>query len=264
MPQQQQQQQQAPGSPRGQRKPKANGRPKALDVSNGKALYYKYQPLQYNSITQGNWIDVEVIMVREDGAVMIDLKEGYWFTVEEQKSRFRARARKTYAPDTELQYHSVTQGGWVDCSVIRVNAKDQSIMINLKENYWMSVAEQDEKLRLPCYDKFDELVWDASKLLDRDPPDREGAERKYLEVLQTEPDHIGSMLRLAELLADRGDLQGAEARWREVLNENPFEEKALSDLGDLLKIIGGAEEAKQLHKRWKRVRDKLKEIEEEG
>lgn len=241
---------------------KAPSKAKPLDVSNGKALFKKYQNIEYNSVTQGAWLDVQVIMVREDGAIMIDLKDRFWFDPEEQKTKFRDGGRKPYLLDSELQYFSSTQGGWVDCIV--VNQNKDGVQINIKENYWMSVAEQDEKLRLPLYDRSDEVVWESGKLLKMEPPDCRQAEQKLRTLLQEETDLTLAMETLATLLRDYyQDYTGAEELYQRALNDNPFEIKVLSDFGDLLKFRGRAKEAEEMHQRWRKVRDKMKEIEDE-
>lgn len=235
-----------------------------LDVSNGKALYKKYDNIEYNSITQGAWLEVQVIMVREDGAIMIDLKDRYWFDLQEQSGKFREGGRKPWLVESELQYYSQTQGGWVDCTVVNRNMADNTIQISCKEHYWMSVAEQDEKLRMPLYDRSDEVVWEAGKMLKQDPADCKGSEQKLRQLLQDEPDHTLAMESLANLLRDwHLDFGGAEVLYRRALNENPFEIKVLSDFGDLLKVLGKKPEAEEIHQRWRKVRDKMKEIEDE-
>jgi len=239
-------------------------RARPLDVSNGKALFKKYDNIEYNSVTQGAWLEVQVIMVREDGAIMIDLKDRYWFDVQEQASKFREGGRKPWLVESELQYYSQTQGGWVDCTVVNRNPSDNSIQISCKEHYWMGVAEQDEKLRMPLYDRSDEIVWESGKMLKQDPPDCRGAEEKLKQLLLDEPDHTLAMESLANLLRDwHQDYAGAEELYRRALNENPFEVKVLSDFGDLLKVLRKKTEADEIHQRWRKVRDKMKEIEDE-
>jgi len=243
------------------------GRPaqhKPLDVSNGKALFLKGQKVQYKSVTQGTWVDAEVVMVREDGAVMIDLKDRHWFEVADQMAKFRARPRRLFDTGMDVQYFSVTQGGWTDC-IVSDYREDGAVQISIKDNYWMKVPEQDEKLRAPCFDRCDELVWEAEKLMRKTPPECHAAEEKYREALQLDPDHVTSMLGLAALLRDYfGELVEAEQLFRAVLEESPFDLTALSDLGDLLKVVGRGEDAKQLHKKWWKVRDRLKELEEDA
>merc|ERR1712129_134233 len=113
------------------------------------------------------------------------------------------------------------------------------------------------------YDKSDEIVWETSKMLEAEPPDTRGAEQKLKQLLQEEPDHTLAMESLAALVRDYyGDLSGAEELYRRALNENPFELKVLSDYGDLLKVLGKKGEADEMHQRWRKVRDKLKEIED--
>jgi len=235
-----------------------------LDVSNGKARFKKYQNIEYDSVTQGAWLEVQVIMVREDGGIMIDLKDRYWFDVDEQWKKFREGSRKAWLVDSELEYWSVSNQGWTRCSVCDRNPQDNSIQIDIKKGYWMSVAEQDEKLRLPLYDGGDEIVWKTGRMLQADPPDVSGAEKMLRKLLQEASDHTLAMESLAAILRDYfGDLPGAEALYRQALNENPFELKVLSDLGDLLRVQGQESEADEMHKRWRKVRDKLKDIEEE-
>lgn len=235
-----------------------------LDVSNGKARFKKYQNVEYNSITQGAWLEVQVITVNRDGCIMIDLKDGYWFTVEEQWQKFRDGSRKAWLVDSELEYWSVTHASWTPCVVIDRNPQDNSIQIDIKKGYWMSVAEQDEKLRLPLYDKGDEIVWKTGKMLAAEPPDVAGAEKMLRKLLQEAPDHTLAMESLAAILRDYfGDLDGAEDLYRQALNENPFELKVLSDLGDLLLVRGQEKEAEEMHQRWRKVREKLKDIENE-
>merc|ERR1719210_1381516 len=67
-------------------------KPKPMDVSNGKALYAKYAKCFYNSVSLGKWVEATVIMVNENGEIMIDTKEEYWFSVQEQQEKFRACA----------------------------------------------------------------------------------------------------------------------------------------------------------------------------
>mmetsp|Transcript_31386 Transcript_31386/g.67443 ORF Transcript_31386/g.67443 Transcript_31386/m.67443 type:complete len:265 (-) Transcript_31386:525-1319(-) len=239
-------------------------RARGLDVSNGKALFRKHGFVQYNSVTQGTWVDAEVIFVREDGSIMIDLKDGHWFSVADQRSKFREGRRKAWAIGTELQYFSLTQGGWTDCTVTNLNPADHAVMINIKAEYWMSVDEQDQKLRLPCLDKYDELIYEASRLLERDNPDVASAEQRYREVLKAESDHVVALEAMAVLhMNHRSDLAMAENYFRKALDENPWSLRTLTDLGDILKVTRRAEEGKRLHKRWRKVRDRLKELEED-
>lgn len=241
---------------------KAKG--KALDVSNGKARFAKHSLVLYNSVTQGTWVDAEVVFIREDGAIMIDLKDGHWFSVEDQRSKFKEGGRKPWAVGTELQYFSVTQGGWTDCTVTAMNPQDRSIQINIKADYWMQVDEQDQKLRAPCVDKFDELVHEAEHLLKRSPPDVAGAEKKYRDVLKVDTEHVAALEGLAVLYTNFiGDLEIAEDLFRKALDENPWSSRALTDLGDILKVTRRSDEGKKFHKRWRKVRDRLKELEEE-
>jgi len=237
---------------------------KGLDVSNGKAWFAKHSFVQYNSVTQNTWVDAEVIFVREDGSIMIDLKDGHWFSVEDQRTKFRDGRRKAWAVGTELQYFSVTQGGWTDCTVTAMNPQDRSIQINIKADYWMQVDEQAQKLRAPCVDKTDELVYEAGHLLERSVPDAAGAEEKYREVLKMEPDHVAALEGLAVLMMNfRSDLEASEDLFRQALVENPWSLRALTDLGDILKVTQRLDEARKLHKRWRKVRDRLKDLEEE-
>jgi len=237
---------------------------KPLDVSGGKALFKKYQNIEYNSITQGAWLEVQVIMVNEDGAIMIDLKDRYWFGIEEQRLKFREGSRKAWLEGSELEYLSTTHNSWTPCMVVERNEKDNSIQIDIKKGYWMSVAEQDKKLRLTLYDASDIIVWETGKMLQEDPPDPHKAEQKLRELLQEEPDHTLAMESLAAILRDYfDDLAGADELYRRALNENPFELKVLSDFYDLLRVQGHAAEAEEMYQRWRKVRDKLKDIEED-
>lgn len=235
-----------------------------FDISNGKTLFKKYECIEYNSQSHNAWLEVQVLMVREDGAIMIDLKDKYFFTVQEQKEKFRKGSRQPWQIDTELQYYSLTQGGWVDCTVTLLRDIDNAVQINIKAEYWMLEDEQEEKLRLPIYEVSDEVVWEVGKLLKMEPPQYKQGERRLEELLENEPDHTSALECLAALRRDHyGDYSGAEKLYRQALDENPFELKVLSDFGDLLKAMGNKSEGEQVHQRWRKVRDKVKDIEEE-
>lgn len=232
-----------------------------LDISNGKAVFKKHQHIQYNSITQKKWIDVQVIFVREDGAVCIDLKDRHYFSVEDQKTKFREHRRCWHVND-ELQYKSASHGNvWMDCVVVALSPKDDSVQISCKAGYWMDVEEQDEKLRLPVFGSSNVAAWEAEELLKKSPPRYEEAAQKLRTVLEDEPDHTQAMQQLATLLRDYyKDYAGAEELYRKVLDENPYDSLVLSDLSDLLKYVGKKDEGKEIRERWRKVWDKLRDL----
>ncbi|CAK0845976.1 unnamed protein product [Prorocentrum cordatum] len=47
-----------------------------------------------------------------------------------------------------VQYYSTSHGGWIDCVVDETNPKGE-VQISVKKGYWMSPAEQSQRLRLP-------------------------------------------------------------------------------------------------------------------
>jgi len=56
----------------------------------GKPIFSRGDYVQYMSATFGTWVDGEVVDVREqDGAVSLDLKQGHWFSTEEQQTKIR-------------------------------------------------------------------------------------------------------------------------------------------------------------------------------
>lgn len=241
-------------------------KPKPMDVSNGKALFAKHSKCQYNSISLGKWVDATVTMVDPDGQIMIDIKDNCWFTVEEQKEKFRDMPHKCpWSVGDLVQYKSVTQNCWVACKIIAVDPNTGSVQIDVKEKYWMKVEEQEQKLRPHMLVPTDELIWEAGQLLDKDFPDVAGAEAKLQKVLDLEDDNTKAMDVYAILLRDhRADHGQAEAMYKEALLHNPFDVKILSDYSDLLIFHGRPEEAKPMQELMQKVRVKLKEFEDEA
>jgi len=245
--------------------PIVSAKPKPLDVSNGKALYKKYERCYYNSASLGKWVDACVIMVNESGEVMIDTKEEYWFTIEEQQEKFKAIGHKSYRVGESVQYNSVTQHAWLDCKVIVVDPVNHAIQVSVKENHWIKVPEQEEKVRYPVRPGIEELLWEAGRLLEKEPPDPDLAERKYRKVLEKEDDNVKAMEGLAILLRDyKKDFQGAEGIYIQALEESPYEMKALSDYADLIMFQGRREAAEDLYSRLAKVRAKLRDFDEEA
>jgi len=236
---------------------------KPLDVSNGKALFKKYDDVYYNSVSLGAWVEATVIMINALGHIMIDTKEEYWFPLEEQREKIRLCGFKPYQVGENVQYDSVTQHAWLDCKVIVVDPVDHSIQVSVKENYWVKVAQQTDKVRYPVRPGSDELIWQAGRMLKKTPPDVDAAERKYRKVLEKEEDHVKALEGLALLLRDyRGNYLQAEAFYKRAVEESPYEMKVLSDYADMCLVQGRDDLAEELYDRLRRIRAKLREFDE--
>lgn len=56
----------------------------------GRALFREGEVVQYNSVSFGKWVEGRIASVRQgDGAVMVDIKDGHWFSVEDQLTTLR-------------------------------------------------------------------------------------------------------------------------------------------------------------------------------
>lgn len=238
-------------------------KPQPLDLSNGKALYKKYDKCFYNSVSLGKWVEATVIMVNEDGCVMIDTKEEYWFSIEEQVEKFKA-GQTCYQVGEHVQYKSVTQNCWIDCKVIVMDPQNYAIQVSVKENHWMKVKEQEEKVRYPVKPGIEETLWEAGKVLEKKVPDVDSAEKTYRQVLKNEDDNVKALYGLAVLLRDfRNDYHAARRIFLQALEESPYDMKVLSDYADLNLVLGARSEAEELYDRLAKVRAKLREFEEE-
>jgi len=238
---------------------------KPLDISNGKALFLKYDNVYYNSASLGKWVEATVIMINEQGHIMIDTKEEYWFPLDEQREKIRPCGFKPFQVGEHVQYDSLTQHAWLDCKVIVVDPVDHSIQVSVKEHSWIKVAQQGDKVRYPVRPGFEELIWQAGRMLKKNPPEVDTAERKYRKVLVQEEDNIKALEGLALLLRDyRGDYSQAEACYETALEESPYEMKVLSDYADMCLVQGRDGLAEDLYGRLRRVREKLREFDESG
>lgn len=239
-------------------------KPQPLDVSNGKSIFKKYDKCYYNSVSLGKWVEAVVIMVNEEGAIMIDTKEEYWFSVEEQLEKFKV-GQKSYQVGEHVQYKSVTQNCWIDCKVIVVDPQNSAIQVSVKENHWIKVREQEEKIRYPVKAGVEEALWEAGRLLEKSVPEVESAEKKYRQVLRQEDDNVKALYGLAVLLRDfRNDFKAAKKVFVEALDESPYDMKVLSDYADLALVLGMKSEAEELYDRLLKVRAKLREFEEDA
>lgn len=126
------------------------------------------QPLQvgeacmYLSQSLAKWVECRVTACREDGAVELDVKPGAWLTLAEQVQKLRRQKGSTadgggqpagafsppprYTAGQQLQYHSVSQAAWIECTIIQVR-EDGAVQINVKVGHWLTIEEQTQTLR---------------------------------------------------------------------------------------------------------------------
>lgn len=159
----------------------AEGRDKVLEDSDypENPVYVVGMKAEYYSITFGRWLSCMVTMVDETcGSVMIDVKPGYWLTLERQGKCLRPAHQASdtsqvivepqtdwggrvlpiqptsgqqyaYARGERLEYLSTSLGQWVTCKVKAVDEASGSVMINVKPGKWIEPSSQMNVLRRP-------------------------------------------------------------------------------------------------------------------
>merc|ERR1719436_673394 len=66
---------------------------------------------------------------------------------EEFRSALDPPQRRRYRVGQSVDYYSTTHNTWIPCQVERVDEKSDSIMIDMKKDYWIQLREQVKKIR---------------------------------------------------------------------------------------------------------------------
>lgn len=106
-------------------------------------------PVLFRSITHSRWMDAVVENMREDGAIMVDVKQDQWITPEEQEMRVRRLGAPIFREGEYVQYMSPSWGAWIDGEVVAEREKDGAVMLDVREGQWLGIEEQLAKLRYP-------------------------------------------------------------------------------------------------------------------
>jgi len=140
-----------------------------LDVKPGAWIFKEEQPgrirvpqtgpysvgdqLEYNSASQGRWVNCTVAVVEPDGSIQINVKLGYLIGFEEQAEKLRIPQESpaeapAVAIGQRVEYHSRSLDKWIPCHITAVEPGGD-IQIDVKPGHSMSKAEQLERIRLP-------------------------------------------------------------------------------------------------------------------
>eukprot|EP00439_Symbiodinium_sp_Y106_P070618 s145_g12.t1 len=135
---------------------------------------YVGQQLEFWSKTACRWIPCEVINVRGDGAIMVNVKPNTWLTTEDQARRVRAcelqrSPEMSPTQDTRqvlgsigrtksdngqfcvgqpVEYLSISAGRWIPSRVTGID-EENSIQLDVKPGCWIPLHHQKGHVRLP-------------------------------------------------------------------------------------------------------------------
>jgi len=113
------------------------------------------QNVTYYSVKQRAYFDARIMAKHLNGSIQIDIKPNYWFSIPEQKVQIMvsANAGANSVPLSEellgvrCKYYSASYKVWVDCTVMALRDGGYT-MIDCKPEYWLSQAEQEEKIKV--------------------------------------------------------------------------------------------------------------------
>lgn len=126
------------------------------------------QPLEFFSKSAKRWLPCEVINVRSDLAIMVNVKPNTWLTLEVQRARIRSpQLRKVQdgipavhdidqfatvssgrlVVGQAVEYLSASAGRWIPCEVTHVDA-EHSIQLDVKPGCWIPLRYQKQHIRL--------------------------------------------------------------------------------------------------------------------
>lgn len=123
------------------------------------ALFNEGDAVQYYSSTYGRWIDCSISKVdARTGSVEINIKQGAWFSTNDQGTKLRkpsgagsgrpsAAGSARLAVGDAVEYHSTTAGGWLACTISKVDASTGAVEISVKPGAMFSPGDQATKLR---------------------------------------------------------------------------------------------------------------------
>lgn len=135
---------------------------------------YVGQQLEFWSKTACRWIPCEVINVRGDAAIMVNVKPNTWLTTEDQARRVRAcelqrspemsptqdtrkvlgstgRAKSDngqFCVGQPVEYLSISAGRWIPSRVTGID-EENSIQLDVKPGCWIPLHHQKGHVRLP-------------------------------------------------------------------------------------------------------------------
>jgi len=88
------------------------------------------------------------VAIDPSGAVQLNVKVGYWMSVEEQSRKLRSSKLGHLQVTQHMEYYSNTLGRWIPCRITAVEPNG-AVQLDVKAGYSLSVEEQAQKLRLP-------------------------------------------------------------------------------------------------------------------
>jgi len=168
---------------------------------------YVGQQLEFWSKTACRWIPCEVINVRSDLAIMVNVKPNTWLTLEDQAKRIRAfqlhkspdfsptkksleevndlddltnrPQRKGFHVGQPVEYLSVSAGRWIPSRVTHIDP-ESSIQLDVKPGCWIPIQHQQGHVRVPVLEADEaRQPSEASLLAAHGLTDLQGAELEY-------------------------------------------------------------------------------------
>jgi len=116
------------------------------------------QQVQYHSASHGRWLTCKITRVVSSGAVELDIKPGYFVTLDEQGEKLRAllpaeggqphgrSPLDVFQVGQCVEYYSDSQGVWTKCRVTKVDSSG-AVELDIKPGQLVSVKVQAEKIR---------------------------------------------------------------------------------------------------------------------
>jgi len=93
-------------------------------------------PGRYFSMSNNMWLPCKIVAVDQaSGAVMVDVKHGYWISMEEQRSLL-VRGRRQWQVGDACRYFSHSHNQFVSCRIHAVNP-DGGVMVDVKPGCWL-------------------------------------------------------------------------------------------------------------------------------